>query len=90
MSLRNYLTSKVFFIQMLIALAILAVLGYLFMHWITYTTQHGHEITVPDLRKLSEQQVEEGATRKGGPLFASGIRVRVWDRVQRALARVPR
>jgi beta-lactam-binding protein with PASTA domain len=59
MSLRNYLTSKVFFIQMLIALAILAVLGYLFMHWITYTTQHGHEITVPDLRKLSEQQVEE-------------------------------
>lgn len=59
MSLRNYLTSKVFFIQMLIALAIIAILGYLFMHWLTFTTQHGHEITVPDLSKLSEQQVEE-------------------------------
>ena len=59
MSLRNYLTSRVFFIQLLIAITIIAVLGYLFMHWITYTTQHGHEITVPDLRKLSEQQVEE-------------------------------
>ena len=59
MSLRNYLTSKVFFIQMSIAIATIAVLGYLFMHWLTFTTQHGHEITVPDLRKLSEQQVEE-------------------------------
>jgi len=44
---------------MLIAITIIAVLGYLFMHWLTYTTQHGNEITVPDLRKLSEQQVEE-------------------------------
>ena len=59
MSLRNYLTSKVFLIQMLIAMAIIGVLGYLFMHWLTFTTQHGHEITVPDLRKLSEQEVEE-------------------------------
>jgi len=29
------------------------------MQWLTYTTHHGDEITVPDLRKLSEQQVEE-------------------------------
>lgn len=59
MSLRNYLTSKTFFIQIAIALGIIFVLGYLFMHWLTYTTDHGHEITVPDLRKLSEQQVED-------------------------------
>jgi beta-lactam-binding protein with PASTA domain len=59
MSLRKYLTSRVFFGQVLIALAIIAVLGYLFMHWLTFTTDHGHEITVPDLRKLTVEQVEE-------------------------------
>ena len=59
MSLRNYLTSRVFFAQMLIALGIFAALAYLFFHWITYTTHHGQEITVPDLRKLSAEQVEE-------------------------------
>lgn len=59
MSLRAYLTSRVFLIQILIAIAIVAVLGFLFFHWLTFTTNHGNEITVPDLRKLSEQQVEE-------------------------------
>ncbi|MET0759260.1 MAG: PASTA domain-containing protein [Flavobacterium sp.] len=59
MSLGKYLSSRVFFVQVLIALAIIAVLGYLFMHWLTFTTDHGNEITVPDLSKLSEEQVEE-------------------------------
>ena len=59
MSLGKYLTSRVFFLQILIAVAIIAVLGYLFMHWLTFTTDHGHEIMVPDLRKLTVEQVEE-------------------------------
>jgi len=59
MSLRAYLKSRVFLIQVLIAMAIIFVIGFLFMHWLTYTTNHGEEITVPDLSKLSEQQVEE-------------------------------
>lgn len=59
MSLRKYLTSRVFFGQFLAALAIIAVLGYLFMHWLTFTTDHGHEITVPNLSKLTEEQVED-------------------------------
>ena len=59
MSLQEYLKSRVFMVQMLIAMGIIAVLVYLFMHWLTFTTDHGNEITVPDLRKLSEQQVEE-------------------------------
>lgn len=46
-------------VQMLIAIGIIVLLAYLFMHWLTFTTDHGNEITVPDLRKLSEQQVEE-------------------------------
>ncbi len=59
MSLKKYLTSRVFFGQVLIAFVIIAVLGYLFMHWLTFTTDHGHEISVPDLRKLTEEQVED-------------------------------
>jgi beta-lactam-binding protein with PASTA domain len=59
MSLRKYLTSRVFFGQVVAALVILVVLAYLFMHWLTFTTDHGHEITVPNLAKLTEEQVEE-------------------------------
>lgn len=59
MSLRKYLTSRVFFGQLAAALVILAVLTYLFMHWLTFTTDHGHEITVPNLARLTEEQVED-------------------------------
>ncbi len=59
MSVRDYLKSRVFFTQVLAALAILFVLGYLFMHWLTFTTDHDHEITVPNLAKLTQEQVEK-------------------------------
>ncbi|WP_264521821.1 PASTA domain-containing protein [Flavobacterium sp. N1994] len=59
MSLRKYLTSGVFFAQILAAMAIVAVISFLFFHWITYTTHHGQEITVPNLAKLSVEQAEE-------------------------------
>ncbi|KVV15207.1 PASTA domain-containing protein [Flavobacterium sp. TMP13] len=59
MSLRKYLVSRVFWTQVLIALGASAVLIYLFMHWLTFTTDHGHELAVPDLRKLTEEQVEK-------------------------------
>lgn len=59
MSLRKYLTSGVFFAQILAAMAIVAAIAYLFFHWITYTTHHGEEITVPNLTKLSAEQAEE-------------------------------
>lgn len=59
MSLKKYLTSRIFFGQVLLAFAIIVAIAYLFMHWLTFTTDHGHEISVPDLRKLTEEQVEE-------------------------------
>ncbi len=62
MSLRAYLKSRVFFAQILAAMAIIAVVAYLFFHWITFTTNHGQEITVPDLSKLSAEQAEEKLT----------------------------
>ena len=59
MSFRKYLTSKVFVAQVLAAMAIVAVIAFLFFHWITFVTNHGNEITVPNLAKLNEDQVEE-------------------------------
>jgi beta-lactam-binding protein with PASTA domain len=59
MSLRKYLTSRVFLVQVFLAILIIAVLGFLFMHWLTFTTDHGNEVTVPNLSKLTEEQVEE-------------------------------
>jgi hypothetical protein len=59
MSLRKYLTSKVFVAQMLSALLVVAVIAFLFFHWITFVTNHGNEITVPNLARLNEEQVDE-------------------------------
>lgn len=59
MTLKEYLKSTVFGVQLLLAIGLIAVIGYLFMHWLTFTTDHGHEIIVPDLRKMTEQQVED-------------------------------
>ena len=59
MSLRSYLTSKVFVAQLAAALAIVAILSYGFFHWITFITHHGDEITVPNLSRLTELEVEE-------------------------------
>lgn len=58
MSLGKYLSSKVFVAQLLASLAIVAVLAFLFFHWITFITNHGDEITVPNLAKLNPEQVE--------------------------------
>jgi beta-lactam-binding protein with PASTA domain len=59
MSLRKYLTSKVFVAQVLAAIVIIGVLSYLFFHWITFITNHGNEITVPNLAKMNAEQVDE-------------------------------
>ncbi|AWA30334.1 PASTA domain-containing protein [Flavobacterium magnum] len=59
MSLRNYLTSKVFFRQLALAFLILLVIGFLLLQWISFSTKHGEEITVPNLAKMSIEQAEE-------------------------------
>lgn len=59
MSLRKYLTSKIFFAQALAALLIVAVVSFAFFHMISFITRHGQEIAVPDLSKLSAEQAEE-------------------------------
>ena len=59
MTFREYITSRVFFAQVGIAICIIVAIVFLFMFWLTYTTNHGQEITVPNLARLSEEQVEE-------------------------------
>ncbi|MDI1256052.1 MAG: PASTA domain-containing protein [Flavobacterium sp.] len=59
MSLRNYLKSKVFFTQLAIAFGIVLVLGFLLLQWISFSTNHGEEITVPNLAKMTVEQAEE-------------------------------
>lgn len=59
MTLKQYLTSKSFFKQLLIAFAIVVVLVFLLLQYLSFATDHGNEITVPDLRKLTEEQVGE-------------------------------
>lgn len=59
MSLRKYLTSKIFFAQALAALLIIAVVSFAFFNMISVITRHGQEIAVPDLSKLSAEQAEE-------------------------------
>jgi len=59
MSLRAYLTSKIFFKQMIAAISIVLVIAFVFFNMLSYFTNHGEEITVPNLGKLSIEQVEE-------------------------------
>lgn len=58
MSLRKFLFSFSFIKQAF--LAVLIVLGtlFLFMGWIGFTTNHGEEIVVPNLSKLTLEQAE--------------------------------
>jgi eukaryotic-like serine/threonine-protein kinase len=59
MSLGKYLTSRVFFAQILATIAIVALLTFLFFYWITFITNHGQEIVVPNVIRLNEEQAEQ-------------------------------
>jgi eukaryotic-like serine/threonine-protein kinase len=59
MSWKRFFLSFTFFKQVAIALIIVAASLFLFMYWISFTTNHGQEITVPDLSKLTLEQAED-------------------------------
>ena len=59
MSWKSFLLSFTFFKQVAIALLIVVASLFLFMYWIGFTTNHGQEITVPDLSKLTLEQAED-------------------------------
>ena len=59
MSLTKFLTSKVFFRQLVIAFLIVVTLAFIFFSMLSFFTKHGQELVVPDLSKMSVDQAEE-------------------------------
>lgn len=59
MSLQKYLTSKTFFTQAAIAFGIIIGMMLLLLQYIKFSTNHGEEITVPSVAKLTVEQAEE-------------------------------
>lgn len=59
MTLKDFLQSKVFFKQLAIALLIIIVVIFLLLQYLSYATNHGEEIPVPDLRKMTVEKAEE-------------------------------
>lgn len=59
MSLRRYLTSRVFFAQLVAAVAVIGLLGFLLIKWLTYATNHNQVVVVPNLERFTEDEVEE-------------------------------
>ncbi|KAF2519093.1 PASTA domain-containing protein [Flavobacterium salilacus subsp. salilacus] len=56
MSLKNFVTSKTFAIQLAIALGIIIITVYAALKWLQNTTNHGQEIPVPNLAKMSVEK----------------------------------
>lgn len=59
MSLQKYFISQGFFKQVAIAVLILIAMVFLFLQWIGFSTNHGEEIAVPNLSKLSIEDAED-------------------------------
>ena len=58
MSLIKFIFSKTFLIQILLAIGVLVVLGFLTMQWLSFTTNQDQRIAVPDLASMSLKRVE--------------------------------
>jgi eukaryotic-like serine/threonine-protein kinase len=59
MSLKKFLFSFTFIKQVFLAILIICASLFLFMYWIGFTTNHGQEIVVPNLSKLTLEQAED-------------------------------
>lgn len=59
MSLKKFLLSFTFLKQLALAFLIICASLFLFMYWISFTTNHGQEITVPNLSKLTLEEAED-------------------------------
>jgi len=60
MSIKKFLTSKAFFLNLAAAVLIIVVISIALLQWMKITTNHGQKIEVPQLKKL---KVEEAISR---------------------------
>ena len=60
MSVTKFLTSKVFFKQLLLAVGAVFVFSFIVLRWLSFTTNHGEFVTVPALKgkSLSAAEIE--------------------------------
>ena len=58
MSLLKFLTSKVFFKQIALAVVAIVVLSFLLLQWLKFNTNHGEFVQVPDLKGKTLDVVE--------------------------------
>jgi len=65
MSIKKFLTSKTFFIQLAIAFGIIIVLGFALLTFLDFKTNHGEEIPVPDLSKMQVTIADEKLKEMG-------------------------
>ncbi|MFK7050490.1 MULTISPECIES: PASTA domain-containing protein [Flavobacterium] len=59
MNWKRFILSFTFFKQLFFAFLIVSASLFIFMQWISFTTNHGQEITVPNLSKLTLEEAEE-------------------------------
>ena len=59
MNFIQFVTSKTFLKQLIIALAVLVLFVFVIMKWLNVTTNHNQKIEVPNLEKMSLSQVEK-------------------------------
>lgn len=59
MTLKDFVQSKVFFKQLALALLIVVIVIFLLLQYLSYATNHGEEIPVPDLRRMTVEKAEE-------------------------------
>lgn len=59
MTFFQFVFSKAFLKQLLLAIVALLVLGFLILWWLRYSTNHNEKIEVPNLAKFSLDKVEE-------------------------------
>ncbi|WP_428224990.1 PASTA domain-containing protein [Flavobacterium sp.] len=59
MSWKQFILSFSFFKQLVLAFLIVCATLFLFMYWISFATNHGEEITVPNLSKLTLEEAED-------------------------------
>lgn len=58
MKLLKFLTSKTFFIQLILAIVVIVVGIFFMMNWLESTTNHNEHIEVPDLTKMTLDKVD--------------------------------
>ena len=60
----KFISSKIFLIQLVIAIALTIIIGFIVLQWLDSTTNHDQRIAVPNLAKMSIDEAKEVLANK--------------------------